>query len=427
MTLRYINLLDTGLLEGRQSFEKKMIKPEYKNIAEYLEVLEKYLGAKRSKQVLDRIGSGFFTNDLSSAAVENNYPESFRLRSFIDRVITYTENNISPKKHINLLLDLSSLTLGQGELFLASDILSQILFRSIKHKNLQNEKAYAFLGMGEISSMQAKWDESFGYINKAKKIFEETNNYKGLSACDNFLGTFYAERGILSKAKSHFERGIERLKGKRASHLLANILVNLGILNHMTGDIEEAKSNYEKALQNYIKNEDFKRIAQTRHNLGMLLFKEGKYKKALEQFDKSILVAERDKNYLSLSISYLSKAHIYTEMDNINLAIEFIEKAMELSHQMNDRLTIADIYKVRGIIERKKKEYDLAENYLLTSLRINSELGNKLNYAETSVELGKLYKELKKKVKAKKAFDNALKYYNRINAVIEIKKIKTII
>jgi len=425
--LKYINLQNTVLLVGEQNFKEEMIKSEYKNITEYLEVLKKYIGTSKSKEILDRIGSGFFTKDLSSSAVENNYPESFRLRSFIDRVITYTENNISPKKHINLLLDLSSLTLGQGELFLASDILSQILFRTIKHKNLQNEKAYAFLGMGEISSMQAKWDESFGYINKAKKIFEETNNYKGLSACDNFLGTFYAERGILPKAKKHFEKGIERLKGKRASHLLANILVNLGILNHMTGDIEEAKSNYEKALTNYVKNNDLKRIAQTRHNLGMLYFKEGNYKKAIDQFDKSILVSEKDQNYLTLSISLLSKAHIYTEMDDINSAIEYIEKAMELSHHMNDRLTIADIYKVRGIIERKKKEYDLAENYLLTSLRINSELGNKLNYAETSVELGKLYKELKQKVKAKKAFDNALKYYNRINAVIEIEKIKSII
>lgn len=404
-----------------------MIKPEYKNITEYLEVLKKYIGSAKSKEVLDKIGSGFFTKDRSISAIDNNYPESYRLRSFIDRVITYTENNISPKKHINLLLDLSSLTLGQGELFLASDILSQILFRTIKYKNLQNEKAYAFLGMGEISSMQAKWDESFGYINKAKKIFEETDNYKGLSACDNFLGTFYAERGVLSKAKKHFEKGIERLKGKRASNLLANILVNLGILNHMTGDIEEAKNNYENALAKYVKSNDLKRIAQTRHNLGMLYLKEGNYKSALDQFDKSILVSQKDQNYLTLSISFLSKAHIYTEMDKIDFAVEYIEKAMELSHYLNDRLTIADIYKVRGIIEKKKKDYDLAENFLQTSLRINSELGNKLNYAETSVELGKLYAELNQKSNSKKAFERALKYYNRINAVIEIKKIKSFI
>ena len=400
---------------------------EYKDISEYLIVLEKYIGTSKSKEIIEKIGSGFFNQDSSKSISDKLYSKNFKLRSFIDRVVTYTESSISPKKHLNLMLTLSDLTLGQGELFLASDILSQVLFRTIKHKNFQNEKAFAFMGMGEISSMQAKWDESFGYINKAKKLFEETDHYKGLSACDNLLGTFYAERGILPNARKHFERGVERLQGKRASGLLANILVNLGILNHMTGNVDTAKKNYEKSLNNYIKSNDLKRIAQTRHNLGMLYLKEGNYDKAIEQFDDSIIVATKDQNFLTLSISFLSKAHIYCEMDEINSANEYIEKAMELSHQFNDRLTIADIYKVRGIIERKQKNYDLSENYLQTSLRINSELGNKLNHAETSVELGKLYIELKQKAKARKTFDNALKYYNRISAAIEIKKINSIL
>ena len=143
---------------------------EYKDISEYLVVLEKYIWSSKSKEIIDKIGSGFFNKDNSKSISDKLYSESFRLRSFIDRVVTYTQSSISPKKHLNLMLALSDLTLGQGELFLASDILSQVLFRTIKHKNLQNEKAFAFMGMGEISSMQAKWDESFGYVNKAKKI-----------------------------------------------------------------------------------------------------------------------------------------------------------------------------------------------------------------------------------------------------------------
>lgn len=406
---------------------EKQVNPKYKNMSEYLNILGKYIEPSKSKELIDKLGAGFLLNENSASSFDKFYPESFKLRSFIDRIITYTENTTSPKRHINLLLDLSNLTLSQGELFLASDILSQVLFRTIKHKTLKDEKANAFMKMGEISSMQAKWDESFSYINKAKKIFEETNNYKGLSSCDNLLGTFYAERGILSNARKHFEKGIDRLSGKRSNDLLANILVNLGILNHMIGNIEESKKNYEKALDNYIKSNNLKRIAQTRHNLGMLFFKERSFNDALDQFDKSIDVANKDQNFVILAISYLSKSHIYIEMNNISSAVEYIERAMELSHQINDRLTIADVYKVRGIIELKRKNFDLSENYLQTSLRINSELGNRLNHAETSVELGKLYTELKESSKARKAFENALKYYSRINATEEIKKLKSIL
>ncbi|MEN8192530.1 MAG: tetratricopeptide repeat protein [Bacteroidota bacterium] len=399
--------------------------PNYSNISEYLNALEKYIGTLKSKEFFDKIGSGFSTQN--SVKSSNSYPESFKLRSFIDRIITFTESKISPKKHINLLLDLSKLTLSRGELFLSSDILSQVLFRSIKHKELRNENAYAFMGLGEISSIQAKWDESFGYINKAKKIFTETNNQIGLASCDNFLGTFYAERGIVAVARKHFVKGIERLKGKRASNLLANILVNRGILEHMVGNIVESRKNYERALKNYKKSEDHKRIAQTLHNLGMLDFKEKKYKSAIEQFNKGIAVAEKDNNFSTLAISSLSIAHIYAETKEIELASKFIDKAMELSHQVNDRLTIADIYKVRGIIEAIKKNFDASENYLQTSLRINSELGNKINHAETSVELGKLYIEMNQKTKAGKALNTALKYYARIHATEEVKKIEAML
>jgi len=397
----------------------------HKKGTEYLNILTKYIGPVRSKEVIDKIGLGSLSE--ANPALDKNYPESFRLRSNIDRIITYTENTTTPKKHINLLLDFSNLALSKGELFLSSDLLSQVLFRTIEHKSLLDEKANAFMRMGEISSMQAKWDESFSYINKGRKIFEQNNNFKGLSACDNLLGTLYSERGILPTARKYFEKGIERLKGKRASDQLANILVNLGILNHMTGNIEDSKKNYEKALKYYLKSDNLKRIAQTRHNLGMLYFKEGNFDKALSQFDISMKVSTKDQNCVTLAISFLSKAHVYITINKMSSAVENIERAMELSHQINDRLTIADIYKVRGIIERKRKNYDSSENYLHTSLRINSELGNRLNHAETSVELGKLYMELRKNQKGREAFLNALKYYTRINDAEEIEKIKSIL
>lgn len=397
---------------------------DHNHISEFSEILEKYLGLKKTNEIVHNLDS-FFNQNNSSNKSDSFYSESFRIRSFIDRIITFTEKELSPKKHINLLLDVATITLKNGELFLTSDILSQVLFRLIEHKELLSEKAYAFMGLGEISSIQAKWGESFGYINKAKKIFNEISDTKGLAACDNCLGSYYAERGILSKARKHFESGVARLKGKRATNLLSNLLVNLGILDDMLGNLEESKKNYKKALNNYIKNDDKKRIAQTLHNLGMLYFKEEKYNRAIEQFDESILVSTEDNNFSTLAISFLGKAHIFAEQNKIKSADDFIDKAMQISHQVNDRLSIADIYKVRGIIDRKKKKFESSENLLQTSLRINSELGNKLNHAETSVELGILYLEMNQKTKAKISFENALKYYSRIKAGGEVKKIKS--
>jgi len=400
--------------------ELKKLKIEYTNI------LEEYLSNSVSEEIINQVFSGYSVQKSTNQA-HSLFNDSFKIRSVIDRIITYTEKKLTSKKHLNLLLNLAKLSLSRGELFLSSNIYSQVLYRTTNLDNLLSETALAFKGLGEVSSLQAKWNESFSYVRKAKKIFEKINDIKGIASCENLLGTFYAERGILTSAKEHFDSGLARVKGKKSENTDALILVNLGILNNIVGNTKEAEDNYRKALAKFENAEDNKRIAETRHNLGMLFTKLGDFKSALSQFNLSIKVSSKDKNLLTLAISYLGKAYIYAEMNELNLATDFIEKGVGISIQLNDRLTIADVYKVRGIIERKSNNYELSESYLLTSLRINSELGNKLNHSETSYELGLLYFELNQSQKSIKHLTSALKYFKKIKAVSEVEKIESLV
>ena len=392
--------------------------------AEYQKILEEFLGRTESEDLINHVFSGYSSNN---SGLSYNFSDTFRIRSVIDRIITITEKKLTSIKHLHLLLNLAKLSLNRGELFLSSDIYSQVLFRTTNKEEFQAQSANALKGLGEVSALQAKWNESFSYVRKAKKIFEQINDIKGVASCENVLGTFYAERGVLDSAKEFFESGLNRLKGKKSDNLDALILVNLGILKNMIGNTDEAESNYRKALKKFEEFNDTKRIAVTHHNLGMLFTKLGEYKQALNEFNISVEISNKDKNLLTLAISYLGKAYIYAEMNELDLASDFIERGMDLSNQLNDRLTIADVYKVKGIIEKKYKRYDLAESYLLTSLRINGELGNKLNHAETSYELGLLQFELNQPQKALTYLKTALKYFTKIKATSEINKIESLL
>ncbi len=116
-----------------------------------------------------------------------------------------------------------------------------------------------------------------------------------------------------------------------------------------------------------------------------------------------------------------------SQMQDVALSKAFADKAMEICYKTNDKLSVAEIYKVEGIIKRVQKNYSLAENFLLTSMRINKEYKNELNYAETSLELGILYKQWKKFDKAKESFEQALNYFKKIRAVHEIENIEAFI
>jgi tetratricopeptide (TPR) repeat protein len=123
----------------------------------------------------------------------------------------------------------------------------------------------------------------------------------------------------------------------------------------------------------------------------------------------------------------MHKAVAYSETEKFDLAISFAEKSMEISYQLNDKLSIADLYKIQGIVCRKTKVYDLAEEYFYTSLRINRELDNELNHAETSLELGLLYKEMGDENKSVPYLKDAEKYYKKINSKPNVARISTLL
>ncbi len=395
---------------------------EFKKLkSEYKDILTEYLGKSEAKDLIKQLFSGY-----SPAQIEILFNSNFRIRTIVDRLVTSTEIVLSKKRHLHLLLDIAKLSLNRGELFLSSDVCSQVLFRTTKTKEYVWETATAFKGLGEVSSVQAKWIESFSYVQKAKKMYEMINDTLGVASCENLLGTFYSEKGDLDSAKKHFEAGLDIIK-KKKGNLDALILVNLGILNNIIGNTKEAEKNYYKALKKFQKYDDNKRIAETLHNLGMLFTKVGNYKEAIKEFKSSIKVSQANGNVGILAISSLGIAYIYAEMGKLTLASEYIEQGMELSNKLNDRLTIADIYKVRGIIERKSNNYELAESYLLTSLRINSELGNKLNHSETSYELGLLYLEINQPEKAHKHLKSTLKYLRKIKSTSDIEKVESLL
>jgi tetratricopeptide (TPR) repeat protein len=154
--------------------------------------------------------------------------------------------------------------------------------------------------------------------------------------------------------------------------------------------------------------------------LNPVLIKKNNLIPAIREFDKSILFSMQCGNIPSLRLAYLSKAYIYALQNDFYLAEAFADKAMELCSKTNDKLSIADINKTKGIIQRKLKSYDQAESYLLTSLRLNKELQNELNTAETSIEIGRLYKETGRTDECKLFFNNAINYYKKIKAVNEL-------
>lgn len=355
-----------------------------------------------------------------SVDIKDSYLKEFQFQI----ITTLAEQKLTRSRYVEFLLGLGDYAVSMGENGFAIETHKKILNESKKDGYLKNLAANACYSIGEIYSREANWTRCFEYTKRAFGMFKQQNDVKGCAKCENLLGTVYGERGDLKEAANHFEESLRYLDENKDAILIGRIEINLGIINNIYSNYDQAFFYYNRALVIFQRLNDHHKLAQIRHNIGITFVKKKEYARALKELDKSIAISLNDSIYSILGISYITKAFIYAQMEDLELSKAFAEKAMEICYKTNDKLSVAEIYKVEGIIRRIQKNYTLAENYLNTSLRINREYKNRLNTAETSLELGILYNEWNNPEMAKKAFDTALKYFRKINAVHEIKNIE---
>jgi tetratricopeptide (TPR) repeat protein len=341
-----------------------------------------------------------------------------------DLVITFAKANLKETRFLEFLLSSGDYFKSSGDFDYANNIYGRLISLAENNARLNSFKSHCYLAKADIFQRQARWEECLVNLKKARKEFDHLKDKRGSARCENLLGTIYGEKGNIKRAKLHFERSLSLLTPDKDRILTGMLEVNLGIINNIQGNFDQAFSLFQRALVTFEQVKDLKRLAEIRHNLGMLFTQKGEYDSALVEFDKSLSYSNKYGYTSILALTYLSKAFIYTQLKDFYLANAFADKAMELTYAMNDRLSMADIYKIKGIIEKNLLNFKLAENFFLTSIRINQEYSNELNLAESSYELGLLYREMGEKGKAKMFLDNAAAYYKKINAHNMLNKLK---
>jgi len=347
-----------------------------------------------------------------------------RIRSIADRVMTFAREKLDDNKYYNFLLEFGKMILSEGELFLASEIFSNILEFSATKKDLELFKVQANINLAKISISQANWNEAITHLNVAKKVFEEVDDKRGLSQCGHLFGVISSQKGDLKTAKALFEKSLVHLDQEKDKLLVGNIEINLGNLFAKAGDYDNALKQYASSLLKFQEISDNRRVAEVWNNIGMVHIQTKEYEYALYELDECTKIALEGRYLPILGIAYVNKAISYIEINELKLSAFYAGKAMDVCYQVNNTVAIADIYKLKGMIARKQFEFQMAEEYLKASLRLNNELKNDLNFAEAAVEIGLLYKELNINKSYVFYFNKALEYYESINSKDKISEIK---
>ncbi|MCR4417524.1 MAG: tetratricopeptide repeat protein [Ignavibacteria bacterium] len=353
--------------------------------------------------------------------------DDIRVKFYSDNLLSFCQKNLTEDLYLGYLLELGKICLDFGEVNYSEYVYSLLIHLAENKKKYLSLVAQAYFYRAEVYVRSSRWKLAENDLKKARQIFNEKKDKKGLARVDNLTGIIKSEKGAIKSALKNFNDALSAFSKMKDELWIGIVEMNIGNLKTIQSHWDEAVTHFKRALASFEKLMDLKRLSLVRYNMGMLFKNRGELEAALTEFDRSLEYALEANYYLSTGLAYLGKGDVYAKLEEYAMAMEYCIRAMEVFYKIMDKVGLADTYKIKGIIQRDTSNFEIAETYLLTSLRLSEEIESLLNFAEAAYELGILYRKWNKSDLAKEYLKISEQYFSKLGAKENLERVKIVI
>ncbi|NAS31844.1 tetratricopeptide repeat protein [Flavobacteriaceae bacterium R38] len=235
-----------------------------------------------------------------------------------------------------------------------------------------------FLHLANYFENRNNTDSTLFYYNKAKGVFEQEQNYRGIVFVNYSIADFERAGGNYANAIAILEENLQlidayeknpegRIKFSGAQHNgLALIYLN-------KGSTKLALMEALKALKLFEEINDILRKADMLKLLGDIEYQLENYIESVKYYDDAIRVykAENDVFYQAHALNSAGKA--LKELQNIPKAKAYQTEAIQLSKSVSSQGSLAFALCDLGELSIMEERFDNARNYFLESLQISKQ------------------------------------------------------
>lgn len=169
---------------------------------------------------------------------------------------------------------------------------------------------------------------------------------------------YYEARGEREKAIRHYLEIVKDLRLPEEENFLAEILMEIGIIEEQIGRKREAVLKFDKAAKIYKKNNDDFNYMASLFNCAHVFYDLNQYRKA-EVYCRNVIQYYQEHKKVQSPI-----AHSYLEMANINELVKrdkharaYYEKSLDAYRQLNEKVKMSDIMNRLGSYEMDEGHY----------------------------------------------------------------------
>jgi tetratricopeptide (TPR) repeat protein len=270
--------------------------------------------------------------------------------------------------------------------------------------------------LGKLYWHEGAYEAAAASFERARAIAVRLDAPELRARADIGLGGVYFARGDYDRARKLYE-GVR--ENPRGTEFTGMILLNLGAIANIEGDIESAYRNYTGACDAFAQVGDLGSQAHAYHNLGMLHADRLKWDEADEAYEQSTKLAKITSNCELLGMITMNRSELSCAMGRYEKAIEQCDAALAIFSDVGAEVHRGTTLRWKGRALRELGQYGLAERALTEAMRIAHRAQAKLLEAESMQELGNMLALSGDHSAARKWMKRALDLFRSLGATRE--------
>jgi len=296
-------------------------------------------------------------------------------------------------------------------------VLAAAAYQSALDHSDRSLVADAHFHLGRVAWRQGRYDDALSAYTKARSLAVESDSTEVRARVENGIGAVHYARGEYAQARAAYGVALELTA---EPSLRAKIVLNLGVIANIEGDLEDARDHYQNSRALFREARDLAGEALTLHNIGMLHADLEEWDEADEAYKRCLELCEAQGNKQMIANVLLNRSELSCARERYGDAVASCDLALSIYSAIGDEVGRGEAMRWKGHALRHMGQLDQAERTLHEAARVAHRTQVKLLEAEATRDLAAVHRARGDAFGATKHVERALELFTSLGAQREV-------
>ncbi|MDQ2667409.1 MAG: tetratricopeptide repeat protein [Gemmatimonadota bacterium] len=293
-------------------------------------------------------------------------------------------------------------------------------FRAILDAPDMSVAAQAQFSLGRVCWRQGRYEAALGAFESARALAERTGDDELRAQVSNGVGAVYYARHEYAAAREAYADAAARTNDETMS---AKVLLNLGVIENVEGNLTGALSHYERAFRIFERSGDRASATLALHNRGMVQADLHLWDDADASFLGALTLATDSGNPEMVAKTLVNRSEVLVERGAFTDAVAHCDRALDIYANMGEEVGRGEALRWRAHALGRAGDHQQAERDATEALHIANRCGARLLEAESARAVGVLRGLLGDRAGGIKQLRNALALFTELGEKREAKEV----